>query len=90
MARRAAINIGGFNHALVVRINGALLGAAPRGRGANRQPVFVVPLAVLQAYALQNLSVADQKRLDTFFVSHTQPKIDAAVVNSLVIQDGIN
>jgi len=90
MARRAPTDIGGINHALVIRVNGGLIGLGGRGRGANRQPVFVVPLTVLQAYALQNLSAADQKQLDAFFAAHTQPKVDAAVANSLIIRDGIN
>lgn len=89
MAKPASLKIGGIDHALVVRITGGLLGTRSRGRGVgSRQNVFVIPLNVLNAFALQNVTAADQRQLDAFFAAHPLPKVEASVVNTLHITDG--
>lgn len=77
--RSFSLNLGGIDNALVVRVGS--------GRG-SRGPVYVVPVAILQLYALKGLSAADQRTLDQFFASHTLPKIDAAIATTLRIFDG--
>lgn len=88
MAKSAGLKIGGIDHALVVRVTGGLISARSRGRGGARQNVYVVPLSVLSAFAVQKLTATDQRQLDAFFQAHQLPKVEAAIVNTLHITDG--
>lgn len=70
------LNVGGIDNALVVRV----------GSGAQRS-VYVIPISIAHLYALRRLSAEEQSDLDKFFASH--PKIEAAMVSTLNIFDGM-
>jgi hypothetical protein len=80
MARTYNLHLGAINNALVVRVHSAA--------GRRRRQVYVVPIPILENYLLSNVTAADQRALDAFFAGHAEPKVEAAVVNTLHIFDG--